>query len=114
MATYCPKCGRGSWACACDLSLTEKLRTLTIHPDATPNKPRVYDSKEALGSFGPDAKEEMLEETRGLGPAFTRGGRPWRKDRRSGEWQPVTERELDRVYMGGDSEQDGNYEPGPL
>ena len=115
MAAYCRKCGRGNWACCCDVSFGDKVRTLTVHPDATPTKQGdVYDGRESLGPFGQEAKEQMLEETRGLGPAYTRGGRVWHRDRKSREWEPLSERQVDRVYLGGDSEQDGSYEPGPL
>lgn len=115
MAAYCSTCRRGSWACACRLPFAEKVRTLTIHPDATPSKQTgVYDGRESLGPFGSEAREQLMEETEGLGAAYTRGGRVWHKDRKSREWEALSDRQVDRVYLGGKTEQDGSYEAGPL
>lgn len=69
MAAYCPRCGRGTWACACDLSFREKLLALQVSYKGyeTRDRKNYYDSEALDSQFGADAKERYLEETKGLG-----------------------------------------------
>lgn len=37
MASYCESCGRGTWACGCEVPFSERIRTVQIrHVKATP------------------------------------------------------------------------------
>lgn len=40
MAEYCPRCGRGSWACGCFISFAEKVRSVQAKTTDSPEPPR--------------------------------------------------------------------------
>jgi hypothetical protein len=94
--------------CAPGTTLRQRLRSVRIDPSATPTKTRrAYYSQEAVESvFGPDSKERMLEETRGLGAARTEGNETFTVNRHTGEWERLDEQTVDDVYMGGATERE--------
>lgn len=103
--TACPDCRSTHLGSRCGMTFAQRMRTVTIHPDATPTRTRaLYYDREALAqSFGADAREQALEDTDGLGPAMEdSGGGLWRRDRRTCDIVPVTEGEIDKVYLGGE------------
>jgi hypothetical protein len=97
------------------MTFRERMGTVRIDPRALPNKlasqaqaGTYFDDEPLKEAFGADAatrEQQMLEATKGLGPAQrdTRG-ELWRRDRASGEAVRVSQTELDQVYLGGDSE----------
>ena len=98
----------------CGLTFRERIRTLRIDPKALPAKHerhsaegRYFDDAPLKEAFGADAdtrKEQLMEATKGLGPAKrdTRG-ELWRRDRFSGDAIRVSDKELD-TYLGADTE----------
>ncbi len=89
---------------------SEKLKTLQFSTKGfvTRDKRNYYDTDSVNETWGDDSKEKMLDQTQGLGYVKTdEQGRSWRKDRKNKEWVPVTEKEMDSVYLGGRTEQDG-------
>lgn len=55
--------------CACGIPLVEKLRSLQVHPNATPSreKRKYWDRSALADTFGDDATERSLETTKGRG-----------------------------------------------
>jgi hypothetical protein len=62
-----------------------------------------YDRESVASQFGADAKEQMLEATRGLGPGIGKdqSGRHMRRDRKTGQPVPITAKEMNDVYLAG-------------
>jgi hypothetical protein len=56
-------------SCACGIPIAEKIRSLQLHPNATPSRPkRKYWDQEALHqTFGEDARDRVMETTGGKG-----------------------------------------------
>lgn len=70
MSAWCDTCHRMiGVGCACGLSFAEKVRTLTIHNDAMPNKTKkkYWDQQAVSSTFGDDATDRVMEETKGVG-----------------------------------------------
>lgn len=88
-----------------------RQRLLSVRLDtsvtATRTKTSYYDASSVDDVWGQDAHEKMLDDTDGLGALKTIGGRSYRKDRKSHEYVPVTDKELDQVYLGGRNEEHG-------
>lgn len=62
-----------------------------------------YDKDSVDSQFGADARERMMDATKGLGPGIGKdlNGRPMRRDMDTGQPVPITARELDTVYLAG-------------
>jgi hypothetical protein len=109
---YCPDCGSSHLQAPCGMTFRERLRTVSIDPRATPVKTemrsqggRYYDSDAVSRVFGEDSREELLEHTDGLGAAQTGAdGNIYHRDRHTGEVQRVSDKTLDDIYLGGNTE----------
>jgi hypothetical protein len=68
----------------------------------TRSLPTYYDSDAVKEQFGEDSRERMLDHTHGYG-AGRRGkdGRHYHKDRKSGEWEPMTDAQVEKAYLSG-------------
>jgi len=101
----CPSCGSAHLGkIPCGLTFRERL--LTVRMDAslmeTRSLPTYYDSDAVKEQFGEDAKERLLDSTHGYGAGRTgKDGRTYHKDRHSGEWEPMTEAQVESVYLSG-------------
>jgi hypothetical protein len=105
---HCDDCGSTHMGGRCGTTFAGRLRSVQIDPRAIPTRVTSrgnYFDQEALNEGGfQDAKEQMLENTKGLGPAKRdTQGAWWRRDRKTGDAVRVTEKEADQVYLGGDS-----------
>lgn len=62
-----------------------------------------YDRESVASQFGEDARDQMMEATKGLGPGIgkDRAGRPMRRDQKTGQPVPITAKEMDTVYLAG-------------
>lgn len=96
----------------CGLTFRERIGTVHIDPAATPVKTerrnsegKRYDSDAIRKVFGEDSREELMEHTKGLGAAHSRGGEVYHRDRHSGEVSRVSEEQVDQVYLGGNTAQ---------
>jgi hypothetical protein len=103
--TDCPACvehPRG-------ICFRHKLRTLQfgLVPGAVQQERSrsYYDAEGIAETFGADSKDRMLEQTKGLGYAKTVNGELMHRDRKTGDVVRVTQKELDSVYLAGDTEQ---------
>jgi hypothetical protein len=85
------------------MTFADKLRTLEIRVVKPGGD---YIDREALAdTFGPDAKEHYMEETKGLGAAYRdHTGRYMRRG--DGNMVPVTDREMADVYLRGPEAED--------
>lgn len=106
----CSSCGSAHMGVVpCGLSYAERLGSVVVDKMSfdTAERHSYYDPEPIRQVFGEDSAERMFEETQGLG--YTREdehGVLRHKDRKSGDWVPVTEEQLDRVYLGGDTERE--------
>ena len=103
MSLCCETCGHMPAGCVCDLSIADKLRTVRLSNTVTATRTkRVNYDREALAdTFGDNAEERYMDETRGLGAAYRdKTGRYMRRG--DGRMVPVTDREMRDVYLGGD------------
>lgn len=97
MSMYCEACGRGPWACACGMSLIEKLRTVSLDTRAleTRTRRRYYDESSLTDTFGADAKEQFADQTKGKGAFYRSADSPsgfaWRNEKEQ-RMEPVTEK----------------------
>lgn len=97
----------GSSRDECGRCFRRRLASFTLGAGVTETRTRrsYYDSDVLADVVPLDAKERMLDATDGLGYAkLDREGRPWHRDRNTGEIQPVSDRDIDRVYLAGDTE----------
>lgn len=108
------RCACGDEATAngreCGRCFLRRLRSLQFSSEnfETKDKRNYYDSGAVTESFGDDSEAKMLDQTQGLGYIKTGpDGLSYRKDRKNKEWVRVTEKELDQVYLGGRTEEDG-------
>lgn len=99
---YCSKCGRGSWACTCSLSFAEKVKGIQFSAGARTYPRNYYDTQAVEAQFGTTAREQMLEETSGVGP-LRQGddGSLYRQDRQTGDFVRATEQEVDALLFEG-------------
>jgi hypothetical protein len=107
--TACPDCGSTHLGGRCGLSFAQRLRSVQVHESVratvhSGDSHTYYDRSALDDVFGADHRDRMLEETDGLGIARTdpRTGDTYHVDRHSGEWEKVTDDQVDRVYLGGD------------
>ena len=69
LLTPCPDCGSDHLGGRCHLSFGERIRTVELSPGATPTRRlRRYFDAASLPWDPTDARERMMEETRGRGP----------------------------------------------
>lgn len=116
---HCESCGSEHLPpVPCGLTFAERIKGIRFGTDwmpsrtdarqRDPDKHRYYDPEPVNQVFGEDSHEKMLEDTQGLGFAQEdRNGDLWHKDRHSGEWERVSDEQLDRVYLAGDTEHEG-------
>lgn len=113
----CPDCGSEHLGeRPCGLSYAERLRSVRLSEtvrETVHDRPNSYYDPEPIRQvFGEDARDKMLDATDGLGYAQEdANGDLWHKDRGSGEWEPVTDEQLDRVYLGGSTEREATAAP---
>jgi len=93
------------------MSYAARLRTVQVSEQGfeTAERHSYYDDEPVRQVFGSDSHEKMLDDTQGLG--YTRedsDGTLLHRDRKSGDWVAVTEREFDQVYLGGDTEHEAD------
>lgn len=101
----CPDCGSTHLGFTpCGMSYRERLASVQVSEAGflTAERHNYYDRDPIREAFGDDAKERMLEETKGLG-AGIRGpdGELYRRDRASGDVVPMTDHDVDTVYLNG-------------
>jgi hypothetical protein len=88
----------------CGLSFAERIRTVVVDEVAleTRTKRNYYDADALATMFPPDAAEQMMDETRGMGPGI-RGsdGELYRRDRHSGDVVPMTPEDVREGYLHG-------------
>lgn len=105
-------CGQAATANGreCGRCFLARLRSLQFSSEnfITRDKKNYYDNDSVKETWGEDSEGLMLDQTQGLGYVKKDAdGTPWRKDRKNKEWVKVTEKEMDSVYLGGRTEQDG-------
>ena len=102
MSSYCATCGRGSWACVCNLTFAQKVKGIQFSAAAKTFPRNYYDTQAVNSQFGADAQEKMLDDTDGIG-ALRRGsnGELYRRDRQTGDYVRATEQEVDRLLFEG-------------
>jgi hypothetical protein len=68
----------------------------------TTEKHRYWDHDALDEQFGTDRRERMLDATAGMGPG-RRGpdGRHYHQDRHSGDWEPMSNEDVERTYLSG-------------
>jgi hypothetical protein len=81
------------------MSFRERIRTVRLDPMALETRERRGCDSQALDEqFGTDRKERMLEETHGLGYLKRDAQGRWHhRNRRTGEVEPVTERQAQEL-----------------
>lgn len=107
----CLDCGHAHLGPACGMTFAQRIRTVQLDRMSLPARQAAsttyYDRSSLDEALGPDRQARMMEATKGLGPGYEdSSGRLWRKDRQTGEAVEITEKELDRVYLGGDGERE--------
>jgi hypothetical protein len=100
MSMICESCGHMPAGCVCGLNFAEKLRTIQLSPSAVPTrtKRRYWDEESLADTFGADAKDRYMEETKGLGAAYRDGKGGFMRRGKDG-FQRVTDHELHSVYL---------------
>jgi hypothetical protein len=99
---YCATCKRGSWACTCHLSFADKVKGIQFSAGAKTFPRRYYDTQAVEAQFGVTAREQMLEETAGVGPlGRASDGGLYRQDRQTGDFVRATEQEVDALLFEG-------------
>lgn len=93
----------------CGATYAQRLRSVVVDKGSfdTAERKNYFDKAGVESVFGQDSAERMFDETDGLG--YTRedaNGDLYHKDRKSGDWQRVSDEQLDRVYLGGDRAQE--------
>jgi len=92
----------------CGMTFLERMKTVQVNERNfdTAEKANYFDSVALDEAFGPDRKERMLHETRGLGPVQTADdGTPWVFDDPStGEMRPLEPSDVIGGYLRGTPE----------
>jgi hypothetical protein len=92
----------------CGLSFRDRLATVQVSEQGfdTVEKRRYFDSVALDEAFGPDRRERMLDETRGLGPVQTaEDGTPWvYDDPVTREMRPLERSDIIGGYLRGTPE----------
>lgn len=103
----CPDCGSAHMGEPCGMTFAERIRTVRLSPAATPSsRKNYYDAEGVRDAFGENTRERMMEDTHGLGYARTdRTGTVYHRGRH-GDVERVDPRDVDRIYLGGDTEVD--------
>lgn len=100
-------CGRPATANGreCPVHFRARLRSIRVDSstfEAPPSKASYYDRESIEDMVGPDAEERLMDATDGLGAGHRApDGRLMRKDRKTGEDVPISDRDLEKVYLGG-------------
>ncbi len=112
----CPDCGSEHLNAPCGMTWAQRVRTFRPATDWMPAKADsrqrgmtrpYFDSDPVNEVFGADSKERMLDETHGLGYAKpSPDGGFVHRDHRTGDVVPVSPEDMDRIFLGGDTEQD--------
>lgn len=68
--TKCPDCGSEHLGRRCGMTFAERIRSVTVSYAnfVTKDKKNYYDTDKVKATFGEDAQELMMEETKGIGP----------------------------------------------
>jgi hypothetical protein len=101
--------GRDTCACGkpatangreCPEHFRARIRSINLDGSVLETRTRTAGHSEAASNvFGEDAKERMMEDTKGLGYVKTApDGTPYHRNRKTGEVEALTERQLDEVY----------------
>ena len=107
--TYCDDCGSEHLGPRCGMTFAQRMRTVQLDRASLETRTKVnyYDREGVSDVFGADSKEQMTEETNGLGYARTaKDGRLYHRDRKSGDVKEVTDTQLDQQYLGGRTERE--------
>ena len=90
----------GSARGECGSCFRRRLGSITLDHEVTASRTHAsyYDREAITSQFGDDARERMMDATKGLGPGI--GGR-MRIDQASGQPVPITDREMNDVYLAG-------------
>lgn len=99
-------CGRPATANGreCPQHFRERIRSVNLDGSVTPTKTKVnhYDRESVQAVFGENAREQMMEETDGMGYARTAAdGTIYHRNRHSGDVEAVSDKELESTYMRG-------------
>lgn len=99
---YCATCKRGSWACTCHLSFSDKVKGIQFSAGAKTYPRNYFDTQAVNSQFGANAREQMLEDTAGVGPLRrAEDGSLYRQDRQTGDFIRATEQEVDSILFEG-------------
>lgn len=99
---YCGTCNRGSWACTCNLSFAEKVQGIQFSAGAKTFPRNYYDTQAVNSQFGVTAREQMLEDTNGVGPLQrATDGSLYRRDRQTGDFVQASAQEVDALLFEG-------------
>lgn len=94
----------------CGLSFIDRLRSVQVNERNfdTAERHNYYDRSALDEAFGPDRREKMLQETRGLGPVQTDDrGRPWvYHDPTTREMRPLENSDIVGGYLRGSESED--------
>jgi hypothetical protein len=106
---YCGSCGTEHLQpVPCGMRYRDRLATVQVSEQGfdTAEKHRYFDSSALDEAFGPDRREQMLHETRGLGPVRTADdGTPWvYDDPDTGEMRPMERSDVIGGYLRGTPE----------
>ena len=107
MSLCCETCGHMPSGCVCNMTFSERLRSIRLSNSvtATRTKRNNFDAEALADTFGPDARERYMDETKGLGAAYRdKTGRYMRRG--DGRMVPVTDREMRDVYIRGEAADD--------
>ncbi len=100
----CPSCGSTHMGLDCGLSFAERLRTVRIDDASleTRDLQNYYDAEAVAETFGEDAEDRMLEETKGRGYGVRLpDGSLGRHDPKSGEDVRLSDAEAREIYLDG-------------
>lgn len=101
MARYCSVCGRGSWACVCNVPFAEKLGTLQVSAGAKTNPINYFDSEAIRRDFGEEGTEEYIrEDTHGVGTLRRDSkGDFYKKSWKTKEYEKATPKDIDNALL---------------
>lgn len=90
----------GSDRIECGSCFRRRLGSITLDHTVTATRTHAsyYDTDAIRETFGPDARERMMDDTKGLGYGV---GSRMRRDPKTGNVVPITDRELTDVYLNG-------------
>lgn len=109
-ATFCA-CGELATANGRECGFHFRQRLLSIQVDYakmdTSELHNYYDREAIAANFGENAKDQYMDETDGLGAAWSTPDGYMHIDRKTGEPTRLDPADLDRTYLAGDAEEAG-------